>query len=69
MGNENKPTEPEIVEMPKPYKVRSDGAVLLTEEVLAMVRWKPGDDVMFTVDVTNRKITIGSPNGECSKVN
>jgi len=47
-----------VTPMPRAYLIRSDGAILIPPEVLALLRWQPGDERWLTVDLNSARLVI-----------
>ena len=47
-----------ITPMPRAYLIRSDGAILIPPEVMALLRWQPGDERWLTVDLKSARLVI-----------
>ncbi len=50
------PMQPTI--MPKTYKLRFNGSLLIPESVLAFLGWSPGDEVRMTVDAPKGQMIL-----------
>lgn len=42
-------TDNEVKDMPRTYKIRSDGSILIPDFMLTMLGWKPDDQVRYSV--------------------
>lgn len=47
-----------VTPMPRAYLIRSDGAILIPPEVMALLRWQPGDERWLTVDLKSARLVI-----------
>ena len=54
--NPNRPMVP--VELPKAYKLRSDGSLCIPVNVLAFLGWSPGDELRMVADITKGQLVL-----------
>jgi len=48
----------QIIPWPKSYKIRPDESVKIPGEIMQMVEWLAGDDVVYEVNMTAKTVTI-----------
>ena len=47
-----------IKQMPQTFRVRTDRAATLPEDMLVFLNWKIGDELTYTIDLKHSRLTI-----------